>query len=66
MSRFSRWGRKWWPGLIPLALVWIAAIWTSSAPIEKDLGARAVDALKDTVLDKTRVDVSGRDVKLSA
>jgi OmpA-OmpF porin, OOP family len=66
MSRFSRWGRKWWPGLIPLALVWIAAIWTSSAPIEKDLGARAVDALKDTVLDKTRVDVSGRDVRLSA
>lgn len=66
MSRFSRWGRKWWPGLIPLAVIWIAAIWTSSAPIEKDLGARAVEALKDTVLDKIRVEVSGRDVKLSA
>lgn len=66
MSQLISWGRKWWPGLIPLAIVWIAAIWTSTAPLEADLAARATDALKDTVLDKTQIAVSGRDVKLSA
>jgi len=66
MNRFASWARKWWPGLIPLAFLWIGAIWTGTAPLETDLAARATSALKDTVLDKTLIAVSGRDVKLSA
>lgn len=66
MSRISRWARKWWPGLIPLCLLWIAAIWTGTAPLEADLATRAVAVLNDNVLDKTRVTVAGRDVSLSA
>lgn len=66
MNRISSWARKWWPGLIPLAMLWIAAIWTGTAPIEADLAARTTAALKDTVLDKTRISVSGRDADLSA
>jgi len=66
MNRISSWARKWWPGLIPLALLWIAAIWTGTVPLEADLAARSTAALKDTVLDKTRIAVSGRDVALSA
>jgi len=66
MNRISTWARKWWPGLIPLALLWIAAIWTGTVPLEADLAARSTAALKDTVLDKTRISVSGRDVGLSA
>ncbi len=66
MSRLASWARKWWPGLIPLVFLWIAAIWTGTAPLETDLATRATSALKDTVLDKTRIAVSGRDVKLSA
>lgn len=62
----SNWARKWWPGLIPLALLWIAAIWTGTLPLETQLAARSTGAVKDTVLDKTRVSVSGRDVTLSA
>ena len=66
MSRISGWARKWWPGLIPLGALWIAAIWTGTAPLEADLAARSTAALKGTVLDKTRISASGRDVGLSA
>ena len=66
MSQLFSWMRKWWPGLIPLAVVWIAATWSSTAHIEADLAARATAELKDTVLDKTRISTSGRDVQLSA
>lgn len=66
MSRISRWARKWWPGLIPLCLLWIVAIWTGTAPLEADLATRATAVLNDNVLDKTRVTVAGRDVSLSA
>jgi OOP family OmpA-OmpF porin len=34
--------------------------------VEADLAARATSALKDTVLDKTRIEVSGRDVSFAA
>lgn len=66
MNRLSSWARKWWPGLVPLAFLWIGAIWTTTLPLETDLATRATGALKDTVLDKTRISVSGRDVALSA
>ncbi len=66
MHGLFRWSSKWWPGLIPLALFWIIAGWTSTDPLEADLAARSGAALKDTVLDKTRIAVDGRDVTLGA
>src|SRR5437667_144798 len=66
MHGLFRWSSKWWPGLIPLALFWIIACCTSTDPLEADLAARSGAALKDTVLDKTRIAVDGRDVTLGA
>jgi OmpA-OmpF porin, OOP family len=66
MHGLFRWSSKWWPGVIPLAVLWAIAAWTSTAPLEADLAARASAAVKDTVLDKTRIDVSGRDVTFAA
>ncbi len=61
-----RWSSKWWPGVVPLAVLWAVAAWNSTAPLESDLAARSNAALKDTVLDKTRIAVAGRDVTFAA
>ena len=66
MHGLYRWSNKWWPGVIPLAFFWAFAAWTSTVPLEADLAARSNAALKDTVLDKRRIAVFGRDVGLSA
>lgn len=66
MNDFAIWARKWWPGVVLLALLWAAALWFTTAPIETDIGASINAALKDTVLDKTQIEVSGRDVRFSA
>src|SRR5262249_36910485 len=66
MHGLFRWSSKWWPGLIPLAALWAIAAWTNTEPLEADLGARSAAALKDIVLDKTRITVAGRDVSLAA
>src|SRR4030088_103650 len=66
MHGLFRWSRKWWPGLIPLLVLWALAAWISTAPLESDLAGRSTAALRDTVLDKTRIEVSGRDVSLAA
>ncbi len=66
MRSFMRWGGKWWPGLVPLAALWLLAAWSSTVPLENDLAARVTASLKDTVLDKTRIAASGRDMTLSA
>src|ERR1700716_2170301 len=66
MHGIFRWSSKWWPGVVPLAILWAIAGWTSTAPLEADLAARANASLKDTILDKTRIEVAGRDVTLSA
>src|SRR3979490_1135156 len=66
MHGFFKWSSKWWPGVIPLALLWAIAAWTSTAPLESDLAARSTAALKDTVLDKPRIVVAGRDVTFAA
>ena len=66
MHGLFRWSSKWWPGIIPLVVFWGIAAWNSTAPLEADLAARSTSALKDTVLDKTRIEVSGRDVSFSA
>src|SRR3954471_19023184 len=66
MHGFFRWSSKWWPGTIPLVILWAFAAWSSTAPLESDLAQRATAALKDTVLDKTKIAVAGRDVTFSA
>jgi OOP family OmpA-OmpF porin len=66
MHGLFRWSSKWWPGTIPLAILWGFAAWTSTSPLEADLAVRSTAALKDTVLDKTRVAVAGRDVTFAA
>ena len=45
---------------------WVIAAWTSTVSVEADLAARSNAALKDTVLDKTRIAVDGRDVTFAA
>jgi OmpA-OmpF porin, OOP family len=66
MHGLFRWSSKWWPGVIPLVMFWVIAAWTSTAPVEADLAARSNAALKDTVLDKRRIAVDGRDVTFAA
>jgi OmpA-OmpF porin, OOP family len=66
MHGLFRWSSKWWPGVVPLVVFWAIAAWTNTAPLEADLAARSTSALKDTVLDKARIGVSGRDVTFAA
>ena len=66
MRGFFRWSSKWWPGVIPLAMLWGFAAWNNTAPLETDLAGRSGAALKDITLDKTRIAVAGRDVTLGA
>jgi len=66
MHGLFKWSSKWWPGVIPLVVFWAIAAWTSTLPLESDLAARSTSALKDTVLDKTRIAVTGRDVTFAA
>jgi OmpA-OmpF porin, OOP family len=66
MHGLFRWSSKWWPGVIPLVIVWALAAWTSTSPMEAELAARSASALNATVLDKSRIEVSGRDVTFAA
>jgi OOP family OmpA-OmpF porin len=66
MQGLFRWSSKWWPGLIPLAILWVVAAFSSTPRLEADLSAKANYALKDTVLDKRGIVVDGRDVTFLA
>jgi OmpA-OmpF porin, OOP family len=66
MRGIVRGSSKWWPGLIPLAILWAIAGWASTAPLEADLAARTDTSLKDTILDNPRIAVAGRDITYSA
>src|SRR3954463_11129586 len=66
MQKLFRWASKWWPGLIPLAVMWGFAAWNNTLPVEADLSARSSAALNDNVLDKTRIAVDGPARSLSA
>ncbi|CAL80381.1 conserved hypothetical protein; putative outer membrane protein (ompA-like) [Bradyrhizobium sp. ORS 278] len=66
MRGLFRWSGKWWPGVIPLIVLWGFAAWTSTVPLENDLASRSSAALKGAVLDKTSIAVDGRDVSLRA
>jgi hypothetical protein len=58
--------RKWWPGLIPLAALWGLAAWFNTVPFETDLATRTALSLRETILDKTRVEAAGRDLTVTA
>src|SRR6202012_1889998 len=66
MRGLVRWSSKWWPGTIPLAVLWDLAAWTNTSPLETELADRSTAAIKDILLDKSRITVSGRDVALAA
>ena len=66
MHGLFKWSSKWWPGIIPLVICWAIAAWTSTEPLESDLAARSTAALKDTMLDKRRIAVAGRDITFAA
>ncbi len=66
MHGFFKWSSKWWPGVIPLFVLWAFAVWTNTALLEADLSARSAASLKEVVLDKTTIAVAGRDVTLAA
>jgi OmpA-OmpF porin, OOP family len=66
MHGLFRWSSKWWPGVIPLVIFWVIAAWTSTPTVEADLAARSTAVLKETVLDKRRIAVDGRDVAFAA
>ena len=66
MLGLFRWSSKWWPGVIPLVILWAIAAWTSTEPLEADLAQRSTAALKEIVLDKSRIAVAGRDVTFAA
>src|SRR6202022_818843 len=66
MHGLFRWSSKWWPGVVPLVVFWAIAAWSNTMPLESVLADRAGAALKDTVLDKTRTAVNGRDVTCAA
>lgn len=57
---------KWWPGAVPLVILWAIAAWTTTPPLEADLAARSGGALKGTVLDKTQIAAAGRDITFTA
>ena len=66
MRGLFRWSSKWWPGVIPLVVLWALAAWNYTAPLEADLAVRSGEALKNITLDKTRIAIAGRDVTLNA
>src|SRR5580658_5841298 len=66
MRGLVRWSSKWWPGTIPLAVIWALAGWFSTSPLETELAGRSTAALQDVLLDKSKITVSGRDVTLVA
>jgi OOP family OmpA-OmpF porin len=66
MHGLFRWSSKWWPGVIPLVILWAIAAWSNTTPFEAELATNSSAALKATVLDKSRITVDGRDVTFAA
>src|SRR6202051_2148184 len=66
MHGLFKWSSKWGPGVVPLVVFWAIAAWTNTLPMEADLAGSSTAALKDTVLEKSRIAVAGRDVTFAA
>ena len=52
---------RWWPGLIPLAGLWLAAGYSATGRVETDLTSRSTAALSEQPISDLKVAVSGRD-----
>ena len=65
MHGLFRWSGKWWPGMIPLAILWAIAAWSSTVPFETDLAQRTA-ALAKPSSTRPAISVAGRDLTLSA
>ncbi len=61
-----KWSSKWWPGLIPLGILWAFAVWGTTTSVEADLENHSRASLKNTILDRSRIVASGRDISFSA
>lgn len=62
--------KKWWWGLLPLALLWVFAMWQKAGPIANDLKARAETAGSAIAgvtpgLAPLAASVAGRDVSIA-
>jgi OOP family OmpA-OmpF porin len=66
MHGLFRWSGKWWPGVVPLVLLWAIAAWNDTAAVEADLVGKAAGAVKGIVLDKVSISADGRDVTFGA
>ena len=66
MRGLVRWSSKWWPGTIPLVILWAFASWVNTTPLEAELAGRSTAALNGILLDKRKITVEGRDVTLAA
>lgn len=58
--------RRWWPGLVLVALLWALAVWRETGQVERDMIERARAALSDTLLVDLGLSAAGRDVTLAA
>jgi len=58
---------KWWIGLLPLAIVWIAANWFKTEAVERDIGSRVGAALERSAgaVETPQIAVAGRDITVS-
>lgn len=66
MGGLGQSARRWWPGLIPLVLLWLAAAWSLTPRLEASLGTAATASLQDNVLNRPQIRLQGRDVTLEA
>jgi OOP family OmpA-OmpF porin len=66
MRGLFRWSSKWWPGVVPLVLLWAIAAWNNTDAVEADLAGKAAAAVKGIVLDKVSISADGRDVTFGA
>jgi OOP family OmpA-OmpF porin len=49
-----------------LAILWAFAAWFNTVPFETSLAGRTALSLRETILDKTRVEAAGRDLTVTA
>jgi OOP family OmpA-OmpF porin len=58
---------KWWIGLLPLAIVWIAANWFKTEAVERDIATRVGATVERSAgaVEPPKIAVSGRDITVS-
>jgi OOP family OmpA-OmpF porin len=58
---------KWWIGLLPLVIVWIAANWFKTEAVERDIATRVGATVERSAgaVEPAKIAVSGRDITVS-